>query len=94
MIALGFDFDHTLGVDSGLERKALYAYAAELGHPLDPHDDTWRARIESLLARFRLAESPHAQVTFRDHDGRVTALEFANGGAPVETYARVEPKGK
>ncbi|HTD36848.1 MAG TPA: HAD family hydrolase [Candidatus Limnocylindrales bacterium] len=53
MIAIGFDFDHTLGVDNGLERKAMYAYAAELGQPLDPTDAAWRKRIEDLLAIFR-----------------------------------------
>ncbi|MBV8749102.1 MAG: HAD family hydrolase, partial [Candidatus Eremiobacteraeota bacterium] len=53
MIAFGFDFDHTLGTDHGLERKALYAYAQELGHPLDPDDATWHARLETLLAEFR-----------------------------------------
>jgi FMN phosphatase YigB (HAD superfamily) len=53
MTGIGFDFDHTLGVDSGLERKALYAFAAELGRPLDPGDAEWRARIEDLLGRFR-----------------------------------------
>src|SRR5919109_1368363 len=41
-------------------------------------------------SRFRLLESPHVQITFRDHDGTVTALEFANGGAPVETFSRVD----
>jgi pimeloyl-ACP methyl ester carboxylesterase len=43
-------------------------------------------------SRFRLLESPHAQVTFRDRDGEVTALELANGGAPVETFPRVDRK--
>ena len=52
-IAFGFDFDHTLGVDNGLERRALYDYARELGHPLDPHDEKIRKRIEALLADFR-----------------------------------------
>ncbi|HEY0384008.1 MAG TPA: HAD family hydrolase [Candidatus Elarobacter sp.] len=52
-IAIGFDFDHTLGVDNGLERRALYAYANELGHPLDPHDDAARKRLEDILAAFR-----------------------------------------
>jgi FMN phosphatase YigB (HAD superfamily) len=52
-IAIGFDFDHTLGVDNGLERKALYAYAAELGRPLDPQDDAARKQLEHLLADFR-----------------------------------------
>jgi hypothetical protein len=43
-------------------------------------------------SRFRLAQSPHAQLTFRDQDGTVTAVDFANGGAPVETFARVREK--
>jgi FMN phosphatase YigB (HAD superfamily) len=55
-IAIGFDFDHTLGVDNGLERKAMYAYAEELGRPLDPHDADWRARIDDLLATFRAGD--------------------------------------
>ena len=52
-IAFGFDFDHTLGVDNGLERKALYAYANELKRPQDPHDDAMRKRLEAVLADFR-----------------------------------------
>jgi HAD superfamily hydrolase (TIGR01549 family) len=56
-IAIGFDFDHTLGVDNGLERKAMYAYAEELGRPLDPAAARWRARIDDLLASFRAGES-------------------------------------
>ncbi len=57
MIAIGFDFDHTLGVDHALERRALVAYAAELGRPLDPHDDGAIATLEELLASFRAAET-------------------------------------
>ena len=53
MIGFGFDFDHTLGVDNGLEREALCAYARELGRPVDPRDDAERARLEALLADFR-----------------------------------------
>ncbi len=52
-IAIGFDFDHTLGVDNGLERKALYAYAGELGRPLEPRDDAVRKQLEAILADFR-----------------------------------------
>ncbi len=52
-IAVAFDFDHTLGVDNGLERRALYAYANELGRPLDPRDDAARKSTEALLADFR-----------------------------------------
>jgi FMN phosphatase YigB (HAD superfamily) len=51
-IAFGFDFDHTLGVDNALERRAMYDYARELGRPLDPNDDT-RKQVEALLADFR-----------------------------------------
>jgi FMN phosphatase YigB (HAD superfamily) len=53
MIALGFDFDHTLGIDNALERKAMDAYARELGRPLDPDDGAQRQRVEALLADFR-----------------------------------------
>jgi putative hydrolase of the HAD superfamily len=54
--AIGFDFDHTLGADNGLERIALYAYAAELGRPISPGDEIWRERAERLLNAFRLGE--------------------------------------
>jgi FMN phosphatase YigB (HAD superfamily) len=53
-IAIGFDFDHTLGVDNGLELRALYAYAAELGHPLRTDDDELRSAVATFLADFRL----------------------------------------
>ncbi|MEO7039010.1 MAG: hypothetical protein ABI186_03145, partial [Candidatus Elarobacter sp.] len=52
-VGVGFDFDHTLGVDHGLEREALYAYAREVGRPIDPDDAGWRERAEQLLAEFR-----------------------------------------
>ncbi len=52
-IAIGFDFDHTLGTDNGLERAALYAYAGELGRPLDSDDAARRRHIEEILADFR-----------------------------------------
>ncbi|MBV8369661.1 MAG: HAD family hydrolase [Candidatus Eremiobacteraeota bacterium] len=53
MIALGFDFDHTLGVDNGLERRAMYDYARELGRALDSQDERVRKQVEALLADFR-----------------------------------------
>lgn len=53
MTAIGFDFDHTLGVDNGLEREAFYRYAEELGHPLDRDDPNVHERIEKLLSCFR-----------------------------------------
>jgi HAD superfamily hydrolase (TIGR01549 family) len=61
MTAIGFDFDHTLGVDNGLEREAYYRYAEELGRPLDRADAPIRASIDALLARFRAGELPFAQ---------------------------------
>ena len=51
--ALGFDFDHTLGFDHGLERRAFYALADEVGVPIDPHDGVWPTRLEGLLDAFR-----------------------------------------
>jgi HAD superfamily hydrolase (TIGR01549 family) len=53
MTAIGFDFDHTLGVDNGLEREAFYRYAGELGRPLDREDRRVNERIEKLLTCFR-----------------------------------------
>jgi FMN phosphatase YigB (HAD superfamily) len=50
--AIGFDFDHTLGLDHGLERRALYELASSLGTPLGD-DDATRAWIEGLLGEFR-----------------------------------------
>ena len=53
-VAFGFDFDHTLGVDNGLERTALVEYAAEVGRPLDVRaDPQWIARLDALLTEFR-----------------------------------------
>jgi FMN phosphatase YigB (HAD superfamily) len=75
-IAFGFDFDHTLGADDGLERRALYDYARELGRPLDPRDDRWRTRFEELLASFRLGE-----ITMDEMIRRFTELV----GVPVDT---------
>ena len=56
MTAFGFDFDHTLGVDNGLEHKALYAYADELGRPLPPDDPARRKQLDGLLALFRAGD--------------------------------------
>jgi FMN phosphatase YigB (HAD superfamily) len=51
--AFGFDFDHTLGVDNGLERKAFSRYAAELGYALPADDATVSRRIDEVLSRAR-----------------------------------------
>ena len=56
MIAVGFDFDHTLGIDHGLECKALLALAAECGVVLA--DDAATSEIEPLLHDFREGKAP------------------------------------
>jgi hypothetical protein len=45
-------------------------------------------------ARFRLSDSPHAWVTFREKGGSVTGMELENGSAPVEEYVRRSPLAK
>jgi HAD superfamily hydrolase (TIGR01509 family) len=70
-IGIGFDFDHTLGVDNALERKAFYAFAQELGCPLDPHDGVWPTRIEELLTPFRAGEITLEQMIARFGDALV-----------------------
>ncbi len=78
-IAIGFDFDHTLGVDNGLERTALYAYARELGHPQDPQDTVVRKRFEEMLADFR------AGITTMD--GMIVQFAAAIGADPAAATA-------
>ena len=39
-------------------------------------------------ARFRLADSPHVRVEFREKGGSITSFEVADGGAPVDTYVK------
>jgi len=54
MIAVGFDFDHTLGVDHGLEKEAYIRLAAELGVALAHEEQgTHHNFVDELLARFR-----------------------------------------
>jgi pimeloyl-ACP methyl ester carboxylesterase len=38
--------------------------------------------------RFRLADSPHVQVEFREQGGAVTGFAVSDGGAPPEAYVR------
>jgi len=54
--AFGFDFDHTLGLDHGLEATAFAELAADLGKPISLADAPWSATIPTLLARFRGGE--------------------------------------
>ncbi|MBV9440550.1 MAG: haloacid dehalogenase-like hydrolase, partial [Candidatus Eremiobacteraeota bacterium] len=52
-VAFGFDFDHTLGIDHGLERRALGELGTELGRPLNLDDAALRGRLDALLDAFR-----------------------------------------
>ncbi|GAC1402811.1 MAG: hypothetical protein NVSMB64_03250 [Candidatus Velthaea sp.] len=52
-IGVGFDFDHTLGLDHGLELHAYYELAQACGMPIDPADSAAKTYIADVLARFR-----------------------------------------
>lgn len=54
IVAIGFDFDHTLGMDHALERDAFFKLAAELGEPIAADDVAYKAQIDTLLADFRV----------------------------------------
>jgi HAD superfamily hydrolase (TIGR01509 family) len=56
MIAVGFDFDHTLGLDHGLEREALVLLAGELGIVPPGGEDAVRALTTDVIERFRSGE--------------------------------------
>jgi putative hydrolase of the HAD superfamily len=55
-LAVGFDFDHTLGRDNHLERRAFGVLAAQLGTPIDHEAENEKLIIERLLVPFRGAE--------------------------------------
>ena len=55
-LAVGFDFDHTLGTDQHLERHAFGRLARELGWPVNIEEPDLRDLIERLLSGFRTAE--------------------------------------
>ena len=54
-VAVGFDFDHTLGLDNGLERRAFGLVADGLGTPIDVDAHGEKTFIEGLLIPFRAA---------------------------------------
>jgi len=56
IVAIGFDFDHTLGLDHGLEATAFAELAADLGKPISLADAPWSSIVPALLARFRGGE--------------------------------------
>lgn len=59
--AVGFDFDHTLGLDHGLEITALHRLADEAGVPLDGNPDAI-ACATAELAYFRAGEQSAADM--------------------------------
>jgi len=64
-IAVGFDFDHTLGLDHSLERRAFGVLAAELGTPIDITAASAWTLIEELLVPFRRADLSMAHMLER-----------------------------
>jgi putative hydrolase of the HAD superfamily len=76
--AIGFDFDHTLGLDHGLEATAFAQLAAARGTPIALAEPPWSTTIPVLLARFRGGELSleDAVAAFLDRLG--------HGGDPVE----------
>jgi FMN phosphatase YigB (HAD superfamily) len=64
-IAVGFDFDHTLGLDNGLELHAFGRLAAQLGSPIDVAEPQTNRAIETLMVPFRAAEETMAHMVHR-----------------------------
>lgn len=83
-IAVGFDFDHTLGNDHGLERRGLERLAARLGAPISDTDPRYHALIDDVLAPFRRAELPMTGMIRRF----VSALPGQPPVIDAETLAR------
>lgn len=84
-LAIGFDFDHTLGLDNGLETKAMFALAAELGRPLDPLAASTTSVIDDALGRFRLMTITLDACV----DEVVSRLELPASPAPGERYREI-----
>ena len=78
--ALGFDFDHTLGRDNGLERRAFVEYARDLGCPFDEHDPALGRHIDAALERVRAGAASLDEVIpafYREHcSARASAQEW------------------
>jgi HAD superfamily hydrolase (TIGR01549 family) len=55
-VAVGFDFDQTLGMDNHLERTAFGRLAEQFGVQIDINEPKTYAAIEALLVPFRAAE--------------------------------------
>jgi len=64
-VAVGFDFDRTLGVDNHLERWAFGRLATELGSSIDFDKPGTSELIEDLLTPFRAAEETMSEMLAR-----------------------------
>lgn len=64
-IAVGFDFDHTLGLDRALEIHAFGKLAEHLGAQLDIAEPETHRAIEVLMQPFRAAEEPMSAMVAR-----------------------------
>ena len=63
-IGVGFDFDHTLGLDNGLEMSALDSYMSRT-FSIPAFDATTKADVELLLQSFRFGELTMIQLLQR-----------------------------
>ncbi len=86
-IAVGFDFDHTLGLDNSLERRAFGLLAAELGTPIDVQAEKEKAIIEELLVPFRRADMPMSEMVAA-FVGSLPPRAHAHGLGPDELSER------
>ena len=85
MIAVGFDFDHTLGIDNGLEHKAVMAVIAESGVDVDP--DEMEVRIESWLHEFRAGNTDALVRPLVDFITlRGGSIGAQDGAGPIERF--------
>lgn len=81
MIAVGFDFDHTLGVDHSLEREAYVRFAAELGVVLSLEEEAHQRLVDDLLVQFRAAHLTLDAAT----EVFVAALREVDGSRPISS---------
>jgi FMN phosphatase YigB (HAD superfamily) len=64
-IAVGFDFDHTLGLDNGLEVHAFVRLAEHLGATLDAEDPATHHAVGDLMHAFRCGEETMSAMVAR-----------------------------
>jgi FMN phosphatase YigB (HAD superfamily) len=81
--AVGFDFDHTLALDHGLERKAFERLAAELGVPDALAEPRAQQAVDDLLRQFRADEMTLEAAV----DGFVAGIIVASGGRSPAPHA-------